>query len=222
MISGVVALVTVLFLKNVIVSFAPADIPRLNEVDVSAGVLFFAFLISMFTGVLFGLAPALQAANPNQMENLKEGGRGSGVGRRHTRLSRILVMSEVALSIVLLAGAGLLLRSFWRVLEVRPGFNPSHLTTVQIWIPMSNNPDTDPYAAEDKRAAFLMEIFRRVSALPGVEQSSIAGNDTLPMNSGRNYSPFSIQGRADGFRAQPGCGHRRRRYANIFAPWKFR
>jgi predicted permease len=195
-ISGVVALVTVFFFKNAIVSLAPADIPRLNEVDVSAVVLFFAFLISILTGVLFGLAPALQAANPNQIENLREGGRGSGVGRRHTRLSRVLVVSEVALSMVLLAGAGLLLRSFWRVLEVRPGFNPSHLTTVQIWIPISNNPANDPYSVEEKRADFLLEVSRRVSVLPGVEQASISGNDTLPMNSGRNYSPFSIQGRA--------------------------
>ena len=194
-ISGIVALVTVVFLKNAIVSLAPADIPRLNEVELSAGVLLFAFLISVLTGILFGLAPALQATNPNQVENLREGSRGSGAGVRHTRISRILVVSEVALSIVLLAGAGLLLRSFWRVLEVRPGFNPSHLTTVQIWIPVSNNPATDPYAAEDKRAAFLTEVFRRVSALPGVEQSTISGNDTLPMNSGRNYSPFSIHGR---------------------------
>jgi predicted permease len=194
-ISGIVALVTVVFLKNAIVGLAPADIPRLNEVELSAGVLFFAFLISVLTGVLFGLAPALQATNPNQVENLREGSRGSGAGVRHTRISGILVVSEVALSIVLLAGAGLLLRSFWRVLEVRPGFNPSHLTTVQIWIPVSNNPATDPYAAEDKRAAFLTEVFRRVSALPGVEQSTISGNDTLPMNSGRNYSPFSIHGR---------------------------
>jgi predicted permease len=196
LISGVVAMVTVLFLKNAIVSLAPADLPRINEVDVSAGVLFFAFLISILTGVLFGLAPALQAANPDQVENLREGGRGSGAGRRHTRLSRVLVVSEVALSVVLLAGAGLLLRSFWRVLEVRPGFNPDHLTTVQIWIPISNNPATDPYSIEEKRADFLLEVFRRVSVLPGVEQASISGNDTLPMNSGRNYSPFSIQGRA--------------------------
>jgi putative ABC transport system permease protein len=195
-ISGIVALVTILFFKNAIVSLAPADIPRLNEVDVSAVVLFFALLISILTGLLFGLAPALQAANPNQIENLREGGRGSGVGRRHTRLSRVLVVSEVALSIVLLAGAGLLLRSFWRVLEVRPGFNPSHLTTVQIWIPISNNPANDPYSVEEKRADFLLEVSRRVSVLPGVEQASISGNDTLPMNSGRNYSPFSIQGRA--------------------------
>ncbi len=194
-ISGVVALVTVLFLKNAIVSLAPADIPRLNEVDVSGKVLFFAFLISIITGVLFGLAPALQASNPNQLENLREGGRGSGASRRHSRLSRILVVSEVALSIILLAGAGLLLRSFWRVLQVRPGFNPSHLTTVQIWIPQPNNPDMDPYGPMEKRAAFLMEVYRRVATLPGVEESAIAGNDTLPMNSGRNYSPFSIEGR---------------------------
>jgi putative ABC transport system permease protein len=196
LISGILALGTVLFLKNAILSLAPADIPRLNEVNVSAGVLFFAFLISILTGVVFGLAPALQASNPNQIENLREGGRGSGTGRRHSRLSRALVVSEVALSIVLLAGAGLLLRSFWRVLEVRPGFNPHHLTTVQIWIPISNNPATDPYSIEEKRADFLLEVFRRVSVLPGVEQASISGNDTLPMNSGRNYSQFSIQGRA--------------------------
>ncbi|HEY6272399.1 MAG TPA: ABC transporter permease [Terriglobales bacterium] len=195
-ISGVVALVTVLFLKTAILSLAPADIPRLNEVGMSAGVLSFAFLISIFTGVLFGLFPALQAANADQVENLREGGRGSGVGRRHTRVSRVLVVSEVALSIVLLVGGGLLLRSFWRVLQVRPGFNPDHLTTAQIWIPQSNNPATDPYSVEEKRADFLLEVYRRVSRLPGVELASISGNDTLPMNSGRNYSPFSIQGRA--------------------------
>ena len=194
-ISGIVAMFTVFLLKNTILTLAPADIPRLNEIDVSAGVLFFAFLISILTGVLFGLAPALQAANPDQLENLREGGRGSGVSRRHTRVSRMLVMSEVALSIILLAGAGLLLRSFWNVLEVRPGFNPSHLATVQIWIPISNNPANDPYSVEEKRADFLLELSRRVSALPGVDQASISGNDTLPMNSGRNYSPFSIQGR---------------------------
>jgi predicted permease len=193
-ISGVLALVTVVFLKKAIISLAPADIPRLNEVDISASVLFFAFLISIVTGVLFGLAPALQAAHPDQVENLREGGRGSGTGRRHTRISRMLVVSEIALAIVLLAGAGLLLRSFWHVLEVHPGFNPAHLSTVQIWIPISNNPANDPYSVEEKRADFLLELYRRISALPGVEQASISGNDTLPMNSGRNYSLFSIPG----------------------------
>jgi len=195
-ISGVVALATVVWLENTIIQLAPADIPRLNEVDISGGVLLFAFLISIVTGVLFGLVPALQAANPDQTGNLREGGRGSGVGRRHTRVSRILVISEVALSIVLLVGAGLLLRSFWRVLEVRPGFNPEHLTTMQIWIPISNDPAAGPYSVEENRADFLVNVSRRVSLLPGVEQASVSGNDTLPMNSGRNFSPFSIQGQA--------------------------
>jgi len=195
LLSGVFALVTVVFLKNAILTLAPPDLPRLNEVEISAAVLVFAFLLSLLTGVLFGLVPALQAANPNQVENLREGSRGSGLGRRHTRLSRVLAVAEIALSIVLLAGAGLLLRSFWRVLEVRPGFNSLHLNTVQIWIPISNNPANDPYNVDDKRGELLLKLYRRVSALPGVEQASISGNDTLPMNSGRNFSPFSIQGR---------------------------
>jgi len=138
----------------------------------------------------------LQAATPDQMENLREGSRGSSTGRRHSRVSRVLVVSEIALSIVLLASAGLLLRSFWHVLQVRPGFNSAHLTTVQIWIPISNSPGTDPYNIEEKRADLLRDIYRRVSVLPGVQQASICGNDALPMNSGRNYSPFTIQGRA--------------------------
>ena len=202
-ISGVVALVTVLFLKNAIVSLAPADIPRLNEVAISPAVLAFAFGISLVTGVLFGLVPALQTARADQIENLREGGRGSSLGRRHTRLSRILVIAEVAFSIVLLAGAGLLLRSFWHVLQVHPGFNPDHLTTVQIWIPQSNNPATDPFSVEEKRADFLLEVSRRVATIPGVDQSSISGNDTLPMNSGRNYSLFTITGRPADAEHQP-------------------
>jgi predicted permease len=202
-ISGVVALATVLFLKNAIVSLAPADIPRLNEVDISAAVLIFAFVVSLVTGVLFGLVPALQAARSDQVQNLREGGRGSGLGRRHTLVSRVLIIAEVALSIVLLAGAGLLLRSFWHVLQVNPGFNPEHLTTVQIWIPQSNNPATDPFSVEEKRADFLLEVSRRVATIPGVEHSSISGNDTLPMNSGRNYSLFTITGRPDDASHQP-------------------
>jgi predicted permease len=194
-VSGLVALLTVILFKNSILALAPASLPRLSEVHISAGVLFFAFAVSIVTGVLFGLAPALQAANPNQVESLREGGRGSGAGRRHTRVSRALVVSEVALSIILLAGAGLLLRSFWHVLEVRPGFNPSHVVTAQIWIPVPNDPTTDRYRPTDKRAAFLMEILRRLSALPSVESTAIGGTNSMPLSSGRNGFPFTIVGR---------------------------
>ncbi len=197
-----VALFTVVLFKNSILTLAPSNIPRLSEVHVSAGVLFFAFIVSILTGVLFGLAPALQAANPAQVENLREGSRGSGSGKRHTRLSRVLVVSEVALSLILLAGAGLLLRSFWHVLEVRPGFNPSHVITAQIWIPVPNDPSSDPYRNTDKRAAFLMEILRRVSALPSVQEAAIGSTNSLPLGQARNGFPFTIQGRpADSERA---------------------
>jgi predicted permease len=194
-ISGLVALFTVVLFKNSILALAPASLPRLSEVHISAGVLFFAFMISIITGLLFGLAPAVQAGNPNQVESLREGGRGSGAGRRHTHVSRVLVISEVALSLILLAGAGLLLRSFWHVLEVRPGFNPSHVITAQIWIPVPNDPTTDPYRPVDKRAAFLMEILRRVSVLPGVEEAAIGGTNSLPLAAARNGFPFTIVGR---------------------------
>jgi predicted permease len=194
-ISGLVALLTVVLFKNSILALAPASLPRLSEVHISAGVLFFAFMISIVTGLLFGLAPAVQAGNPNQVESLREGGRGSGAGRRHTQVSRVLVISEVALSLILLAGAGLLLRSFWHVLEVRPGFNPDHVITAQIWIPVPNDPNTDPYRPIDKRAAFLMEILRRVSGLPGVEEVAIGGTNSLPLAAARNGFPFTIVGR---------------------------
>jgi predicted permease len=194
-ISGFVALLTVVLFKNSILALAPASLPRLSEVHISAGVLFFAFMISIVTGLLFGLAPAVQAGNPNQVESLREGGRGSGAGRRHTQVSGVLVISEVALSLILLAGAGLLLRSFWHVLEVRPGFNPDHVITAQIWIPVPNDPNTDPYRPIDKRAAFLMEILRRVSGLPGVEEVAIGGTNSLPLAAARNGFPFTIVGR---------------------------
>jgi len=194
-ISGVVALVTVLWLKDALLKFAPADLPRLNEVAISPGVLFFAFMISIFTGVLFGLVPALQAANPNQISSFREGSRGSGSSQRQMRVSRGLVASEVALSLVLLIGAGLFLRSFSQLLQVRPGFNPHHVVTAQIWLSYPNDPNQNPYLTVPKRAAFMREVLRRVAALPGVEEASIGGGGSLPLVRARNQFAFAIEGR---------------------------
>ncbi|MGB0035289.1 MAG: ABC transporter permease [Candidatus Acidiferrales bacterium] len=193
--SGIAALLTVLWLKNWLLTLAPADLPRLSEVSISAGVLLFAFVVSILTGILFGLAPALQAVSPNQVANLREGSRGSGASHRQKAVSRLLVISEIALSLVLLIGAGLLLRSFWSLLEVRPGFNPHKVITAQIWIPVPNDPSTDPYRPVDKRAAFYGEVLRRVSALPGVQEAAIGAGNCLPMARARNSFPFTIQGR---------------------------
>ena len=194
-VSGCIALLTVVALKSALLNFAPADIPRLSEVTISAGVLCFALLVSIITGVIFGLAPALQAASPNQISNLREGSRGSGSSKRQMRVSSALVASEVALSLILLIGAGLFLRSFWQVLEVRPGFNPHHVVTAQMWLAYPNDPAQNRYFTTPKRAAFMREVLRRVSALPGVEEASIGGGGSLPLVPARNQLPFTIEGR---------------------------
>ena len=201
-IAGAIALVTVVWMKASLLRLAPANLPRLSEVHLSGGVLLFAVIVSISTGILFGLVPALQASNASQVSNLREGSRGSGSSRSHTLISRALVISEIALSLILLVGAGLLLRSFWHMLEVRPGFNPHGIVTAQIWMPVPNNPSTDPYRPPEKRAAFLREAVRRVSAIPGVEAVAIGGSNSLPMGAVRNGFPFSIEGRpADSERA---------------------
>jgi len=178
-VSGCVALITVVALKNALLNFAPADIPRLNEVTISPSVLFFGLLVSILTGVIFGLAPALQAASPNQISNLREGSRGSGSSKRQMRVSSVLVASEIALSLILLIGAGLFLRSFWQLLQVSPGFNPHHVVTAQMWLAYPNDPNQNRYFTTSKRAAFMREVLRRVSALPGVEEASIGGGGSV-------------------------------------------
>jgi putative ABC transport system permease protein len=201
-VSGCVALMTVVSLKSALLSFAPADLPRVNEVNISAGVLAFAFLLSILTGILFGLVPALQTASPNQIASLREGSLGSGSSKRQMRISRVLVASEVALSLVLLVGAGLFLRSFWQLLQVHPGFNPRQVVTTQIWLAVPNDPKNDPYGTVPKRAAFHREVLRRVSSLPGVEEASIGAGGSLPLTHSRNAFTFTIEGRpADSERA---------------------
>ena len=202
-VAGIVALLTVFFMKASLLQLAPANLPRLSEVNLSGGVLLFAFLISVATGILFGVVPALQAADANQVASLREGSRGTGTSRSHQRISRLLVISEIALSLVLLVGAGLLLRSFWRLLQVSPGFNPRGIVTAQIWIPVPNDPATDPYRPPEKRAAFLREIARRVSTIPGVDGLAIGGGNSLPLGAARNTFPFTIEGRPDDSQRAP-------------------
>jgi len=195
-ISGAAAILTVFTLKNSLLRLAPADLPRLNDVSLSPGVLLFAFFISILTGLLFGLAPALQTARADQTTALREGSRGAGSSKHQLRFSRFLVASEIALSLVLLIGAGLLFRSFWQLLEVRPGFDPHHVTTAKIWLATPNDPQNDPYFTIEKRAAFHQEILRRISALPGVEQAAIGSPPSAPMDGKPRQSPFLIEGRA--------------------------
>jgi predicted permease len=195
-ISGAAALATVFSLKNSLLRLAPANLPRLNEVALSPSILIFAFFIAILTGLLFGLAPALQTARADQTTALREGSRGAGSSKHQLRFSRFLVASEIALSLMLLIGAGLLFRSFWQLLEVRPGFDPHHVTTAKIWLALPNDSKNDPYLTIEKRAAFHQEILRRIAALPGVEQAAIGSPSSAPMDSKQTQSPFRIEGRA--------------------------
>src|SRR6266540_2367788 len=166
---------------NLIAAQLPDGIPRLDEANVDARVLVFTLAVSLLTGLLFGLAPALQASRPNLTDGLKEGERGSS-GRRQ-RLRNVLVVGEVALTLTLLVGAGLLIQSFLRVLQVDPGFKAQNLLTMQLSV---NNPDGQQVAN------FFEQLQRKVRSLPGVK--SVAVSDGLPLDEA-NYPAFIIEGR---------------------------
>ena len=155
---GAAALLVVAGTMNLLIGFLPADVPRLNEIGINGPVLGFVFLLSTLTGLLFGLIPALQSSRPNLVVNLKEGSQGAGGGAGHHRFRSALVVVEFALSLILMIGAGLLLRSFARLMEVNPGFDANNVLMARIWLPVPNNPELDPYRPPEKRAAFVQEI----------------------------------------------------------------
>jgi len=165
-----------------IASYIPEGIPRISELGVDARVLLFTLGASLLTGVFFGLAPALQSSDNNLTETLKEGERNSSRGRN--RAGSLLVISEVALTLVLLVGAGLLVKSFWRLSQVNPGFNPQNVLAMQVAV--SARPEEGA-----KVDNFLTELQSRVKALPGVQSVSVSNG--LPFE-GANFPPFVIEG----------------------------
>src|SRR5215475_10930419 len=196
LVSGGLALCAVVFMKTWILSLAPPELPRQSEIAFSPGVLLFAFAVSILTALVFGFMPAMQTAGPNQIVSLREGSRGSGTSKRQKNTSRFLVAAEVALYLVLLIGAGLLLRSFWNLLEVRPGFDPHQMVTARIWLPVPNVPADDAYRLIQKRAAYYREVLRRVGTLSGVEQAATGSVESLPLGNKRRKNTFTIEGRA--------------------------
>jgi len=192
-IGGVVALAVVASTIQILVGLMPAEIPRLHEVGISGPVLGFVFLVSTLTGLLFGLVPALQTSRPDIVDNLKEGTLGSGTGASHQHFRSGLVVVEFALSLVLMIAAGLLLRSFGRLLEVDPGFNPSNVLLARIWLPVPNNPELDQYRDPVRRASFTKEVLNRVSALPGVRKVAISLGNGVPLLGPHPTNGFTIE-----------------------------
>lgn len=195
-IGGAVALVVLALTLKGLVQLIPADIPRLHEVEINLSVLAFVFLISTITGLLFGLVPALQSSQPDVVGNLKDGSHGAGFGLATHRFRSALVIVEFALSLILMIAAGLLFRSFSRVLDVNPGFNPENVLLARVWLPVPNNPDLDPYKDPVKRATFIRDLLQRVSAIPGVRSAAISSGNSVPLVGPHNPVGFSVEGDA--------------------------
>jgi len=166
------------------VALAPADIHHLGDLTIDGGVLAFTLAITVLTGLLFGLAPAIFAARQDPNHALRRGGR-AGEGGLSARIRRALVVAEVALSLVLLAGAGLMIRSLRSVMQVTPGFRTDHLLTMLIDL------RGDRYTKSEQAGAFINDLLARVAKLPGARSAAVA-ND-LPMES-IQMSGFRVEG----------------------------
>jgi putative ABC transport system permease protein len=185
---GAAGLLLAWFGLRLLSALLPPNLSQASGVAIDATALGFTFLISLLTGAFFGLAPALQSSKPDLNETLKEGGKGSSSGGR-SRLRNLLVVSEVALALVLLIGAGLLINSFLRLRNVDPGFNPNNLLTMKVVLPRSK------YADDAKRIAFYDELLQRVESLPGVESAGLITN--LPLIFHGNNAGVTIEGRPE-------------------------
>jgi putative ABC transport system permease protein len=195
---GALGLLVAVWSKSFILALVPTSIPLPHQVPLNAGVLAFALAVSILAAVLFGLAPALQSSDVALRAPLQEGGCGGTSSRPRYRLQGLFVATEFALALVLLVGAGLLIRSFVKLLETNPGFRPDHLLTLTIPLP----PEAYSHGAQVND--FYKQVLERTSGLPGV-QSAALSND-LPLN-GHEMVSISIEGRqnAEGNTPQAIC-----------------
>jgi putative ABC transport system permease protein len=185
LLGGTAGLLLSVWLTDGLTAILPEGTPRVEQIGIDYGVLAFAIGVSALTGILFGLAPALQASKQDVSGSLKEGGR-AGEGHRRTGARSLLLVGEVALSLVLLVGAGLLIKSFMRLQEVRPGFNPNNVLISSVALPSAK------YNATGQRPEFFRQLAERLEALPGVQ--AVGGGINLPLGAsnygiGRGFVP---------------------------------
>ena len=189
LVGGVLGLALAWGLVRLLVAASPEQLPRVQEIALDLRVLLFTLGVSLLTGLLFGLAPALAATRHSLGHFLKEAGRGGAEGLAHNRLRGVLVVTEVAFSLVLLVCAGLLGRSFVRMLEVNPGFRPDHMVTMWMNFTSAN------YAPKGRPTQFLEQLIPRAAALPGVE--GVAISNDLPLEGDDTTTGLSdAEGRA--------------------------
>lgn len=185
-IGGAIGLFLAVWGVELLKMVGPNNVPRLNEASVDGHVLAFTAIASLIAGVLFGLAPALDASKTNLHETLKEGGRSGSAGAGRQRLRSLLVIGEVALTLVLLVGCFLMIESFNHLLDVNPGFDPHNVLTLQITLPATQ------YSKPAQMTGFYNTLLDRVSHLPGVKSAGAV--DVLPFNQFGNSGTFFIEG----------------------------
>src|SRR6266404_2246691 len=187
LVGGAAGLLMAVWGLNVLVALSPGDIPRFDQAGIDGRVLAFTLTVSLLTGLIFGLVPSLQASKPDLNNTLKEGGRGATGGAGGLRVRNLLVVSEIALSLVLLVGAGLLIRSFMRLQQFDLGFNPNNLATMRIQLPGTK------YREPAQVDAFYKQLLERIESVPGVK--SVGAISDLFLTDTPNSTNFSIEGR---------------------------
>jgi putative ABC transport system permease protein len=186
-IGGAAGLLLALWGTDLLVSLSPREMSALQQVRINTPVLGFTIAVSLLTGIIFGLAPAFEATRVNLHESLKEGGKNIGGGTRGHRLRSAFVITEIALALVLLVGAGLLVRSFNRLQSVDPGFNAKNVLTMRISLPSRK------YDSDRKRIDFFRQAIEQIKALPGVEAAG--ATNFLPFAGPHAGTLVEIEGR---------------------------
>jgi putative ABC transport system permease protein len=179
------SLLAILVLRQLMI-FSPANVSIPDNIGIDWTVLAFTLLLSLLTSFLFGLAPALQVSKLDLNETLKEGGRGNTGGSKTNRLRSLLVITEVALAVVLLIASGLMIKSFLRLQNVNPGFNPDNLITLEMQLPENK------YSDKDRQAIFQQQVVQRVAQIPGVK--SVGTVDNLPFSGNESNVSWGIEG----------------------------
>jgi putative ABC transport system permease protein len=182
-----VGLLLALWGMDLLIALGPDNIPRLDEINIDSSTLAFTVGVTLLTGLVFGLAPALHASKLDLNESLKEGVKGAGGASGHGRFRNLLVVAQVTLALVLLVGAGLLIKSFYRLQNVDPGFNPENVLTLRVALPAARYPEAHHVTA------FFDQALTKIGALPGV-----VGAGTIsfsPLSGATFYLDFDIEGR---------------------------
>lgn len=187
LLGGACGLLLALWGTRVLIALGPQEIPRLATIGVDQTVLLFVLLVSLLTGLLFGMLPAWKASAANVSEALKEGERGSSEGLGRNRLRSLLVSSEFAFAVILLAGAGLMIRTFIAVQNIDPGFDPHNVLTMMVRILGTEE------TAAGRTGPFYQQVLQKVSAIPGVQSASAINH--LPLAGDQWGFSFHVDGR---------------------------